>query len=120
MGAERAAGLKDGITIGRRGPALKISDPSGEPLLEEVVDGGVPSVGVTEVRLKWWVLISWWQFRRKLKPWRWAYAVLGESGEGRTVLGGDDGSPLLETRESAVEPHVVEGEVSTVPGVTAD
>ncbi|MBU4173380.1 MAG: hypothetical protein KKB90_07355 [Actinobacteria bacterium] len=115
----RKDAVAGGITTGRHGGVLVLG-PDGQPLLEEVPLYEGSSLGVVEVALKWFPLLAWWRFRRRLGPWAWASGDTLPSEERWTTLQGPGGNPLVEVTESPAGEGVIDGEVRIADGAAGD
>jgi len=108
------------LTVGRPDGLLVVSGPSGEPLLEEAPLEDAGAIATASVDLRWWLLAAWWQFRRRLSPWRWAGCTQVNEGSGDPLLLLDDlGHSVVEVQERTDGP-VAEGRIAIPDGTPGD
>lgn len=112
--------MENGLTLDRRNDAFVILAPGGEPLLEEAPLEGGASLSVTEARLRWYLVLSWWRFIRRLGRWRPAFRTAEDPGDGWVPLTGEGGNALLEWKAEVASPAVARGEVRVADGVPGD
>ena len=108
------------LTVSRSDGLLLVSGPSGEPLLEEAPLGDAGGIATASVDLRWWLLAAWWQFRKKVSPWRWTTGSQPGVNPGNpSLLLDDHGHPVVEVQERTDGP-VAEGRVTIHDGVSGD
>ena len=104
----------------RVGGRLVVVGPGGVPLLEEAKEGGISPLSVAEARLRWFQVLSWWRFFRKVGPWRGTGTAAESNPGGRTVLADRSGAPLVEVMEGALSEGTLRGEIRVAEEARGD